>query len=111
MDITQEQYNEIIRSQLETQQLIKSVSKDIQALIPLVEQNQHAIFGYNGTPGLLAWQQTQSISCVTCAGDIANLKNAIFGDPANRQDSGMQGEIKELKEAQEESLENRSKRD
>ena len=86
MEITQEQYNEIIRSQMETQQHCQERrSETYTTLMPLVKQNQHAIFGHNGTPGLLAWQQTQSNTCITCRNDIANLKNAIFGDPTDRK--------------------------
>jgi len=111
MEITQEHYNEIIRGEMETQTLVKSVDQKITMLIPKVEQNQHALFGHNGTPGLLAWQQSHDQQCLSCRNDIGNLKNAIFGDPTDRKDSGLKGEIKDVKEEQEEIASDRRKRD
>ena len=111
MEITQEHYNEIIRGEMETQALVKNVDQKITILIPIVEQNQHALFGHNGTPGLLAWQQSHDQQCLSCRNDIGNLKTTLFGDPTDRKDSGLKGEIKDIKEAQEEVASDRRRRD
>lgn len=62
MEITQEQYHEIIRR-------LEAVDQKITSVLPAVEQNTHAIFGYNGTPGVLAWQQTHANSCISCGNE------------------------------------------
>ena len=95
----------------ETQQIVKSMDQKIDSLIPLVEQNQHAIFGHNGTPGILAWQQTHQNSCLMYGKDIDNLKIAIFWDPADRRDGGLKGQMNDLEEQQKTIHESHRRRD
>ena len=98
MEITQEQYNEIIRGQAETQSIVKSVDQKLGTLMTIVEQNRHAIYGHNGTPGLLSWQQSMEASRIKLETSIDNVTCAIYGDPANREDPGIRGEITDLKD-------------
>ena len=90
MEFTQEQYDRLYEAQLNTQAEVKAMNDKIDTMMGVATQNQHAIFGHNGTPGFLAWK-------VTSQADLENLKIAVFGDPKNREDSGMKVDLEDLK--------------
>ena len=77
--------------------MISEVNQKQDMILPIVQQNQRAIFGYNGDPGLRAIVNAVVEDAEKNQAEINTLKKAIFGDPENRQDMGIQGDLDELK--------------